>query len=205
VADLNRREEVRTECPQRGRCERAVHTGWEDDHHGGRTDGFVTLWNHQSGVRLGQFRAHNRIFEGAALSPDGAFLATAGDADVKVWNLETRSLQDTLAGHGTAQSVVFSHDGKSIATADEAGYVRLWDFPNLSGRIEQRVGAGGAFSVIFSRDDQTKISVTDNGTIHFWGVRPGTHRGERHGHSGQVWNLALSPDVVSGSRRMARR
>ena len=170
---------------------------------GGRTDGFVTLWDHQGGVSLGHFRAHQGNFEGAALSPDGAFLATAGDAEVRIWNLETRSLRATLAGHNTAQCVVFSHDGKSIATADERGYIRVWDFPNLSGRIEQRVGAGGVFSVIFSRDDRTMISAGHSGTVDFWGVNPGTHRGERPGHVDRVWKLALSPDgrtLVSASR-----
>jgi eukaryotic-like serine/threonine-protein kinase len=169
---------------------------------GGRTDGFVTLWDHQGGVSLGQFRAHQGNVEGAALSPDGAFLATAGDAEVKIWSLETRSLRSTLAGHNAAQCVVFSHDGKSIATADERGYVRVWDFPNLSGRIEQRGGLDGQFSVIFTRDDRTMISAGHSGTVDFWGVNPGTHRGERPGHFDRVWKLALPPDgrtLVSAS------
>jgi len=159
---------------------------------GGRTDGFVRLWDSVSGAERRGFRAHDRTLENAVLSPDGVFLATAGGADVKIWHLETQKPVDVLSGNGSAQGVSFSHDGKFIASADERGVVRVWDFPSQKGRIE-RSGYGGVFCVIFSPADNTMISAGNDGAVHFWAENHISHRGAHQGHSGRIWNLAISP------------
>ncbi|MEU4514246.1 WD40 repeat domain-containing protein [Nonomuraea wenchangensis] len=65
---------------------------------------------------------------GVAISPDGSWLATAGDnGRVRIWNLDG-SIRTTLSGHdGTVNGVAIAPDGTWLATAGEDGTVRLRD------------------------------------------------------------------------------
>ena len=61
-----------------------------------------------------------------------------------------------LDGHrGGAWSIDFSPDGKTLATGDAAGSVKLWDFATGQMRGQLRVGVGVVMSLRFSPDGQT--------------------------------------------------
>ena len=70
---------------------------------------------------------------GAAFSPVGSLLATAGaDGYVRLWDPVTgRPAGEPLPAdpgpNGSVDAVAFSPSGKLLATADGDGYVRLWD------------------------------------------------------------------------------
>ena len=63
-----------------------------------------------------------------AICPDGTKLASAsGDFTVKLWEIETGKLIETLTGHlGEVRTVAFSPNGQILASAGDDWEIKLW-------------------------------------------------------------------------------
>jgi WD40 repeat protein len=81
------------------------------------------VWDAQTGKELFIIQGG-----GAAFSPDGSRLASAGGEWLKVWNTQTGEELLTLKVHtGGVGNVVFSPDGHRLAGVGWDGSVRIWD------------------------------------------------------------------------------
>src|SRR5438874_1251957 len=72
---------------------------------------------------------HKGSVMGLAFSPDGKTLASSSrDKTIKLWDVQTRTLKQTLQGH-TAEvcCVAFSPDGKLLASCSGDKTVRTWE------------------------------------------------------------------------------
>jgi WD40 repeat protein len=86
--------------------------------------GTLKVWDLEGARLVRSWRAHQHVFRGLAVSPDGKRLATAG-GEVKLWDLVTYQELMDLPG---ADWVTFSPDGRTLlshASGDRAG-IRLW-------------------------------------------------------------------------------
>jgi len=66
----------------------------------GVSNGFIYLWDIESGNLLKQFKAHNGFVTSLRVAFDGSyFVSASGDKTIKHWNLKTFECEHTLPGH----------------------------------------------------------------------------------------------------------
>ena len=68
-------------------------------------------------------------------SPDGKTLLGSSRSHIKLWGVDTGNQLLPLIGHTEPiETLVFSHDGKTLASGSEDGTVLLWDWEKISAK-----------------------------------------------------------------------
>ncbi|GAB4193008.1 MAG: hypothetical protein Fur006_37810 [Coleofasciculaceae cyanobacterium] len=168
-------------------------------------DGTARLWD-LSGKQLAQFNGHlagmkedskvkpeKVIVQSLSFSPDGQYLATAGnDGTARLWNLSKKHLEQWKAHQSSVKSVSFSPDGQRIVTVGADGVARLW---NTFG--QQLVQFDGhrdwVMNVSFSPDGQYLATAERDGTTCIWTLS-GQQVAGFNGHEGTVVSASFSLD-----------
>ncbi|AVH72605.1 nSTAND1 domain-containing NTPase [Nostoc sp. 'Lobaria pulmonaria (5183) cyanobiont'] len=117
---------------------------------------------------------------------------------------ENRAIEvNTLEGHSSSVwGVVFSPDGKTLASGSDDNTIKLWDV-STGKAIKTLTGHSSmVISVVFSPDGKTLASGSDDNTIKLWDVSTGKAIKTLTGHSSMVISVVFSPDgktLASGS------
>ena len=89
----------------------------------------------------------------------------SADATVKLWNVDTGELINTLRGHSDAViSVAMSPDREIMASGSRDGTVKLWNLETG----ECLCSLAGCNPVAFSPDGQTLVTGGDGGEVLIW-------------------------------------
>ena len=136
-----------------------------------RYDNNVYLWNVATQTNIATFTGHSDHIWSLAFSPDGTILASGSDDDtVKLWDVETREIIDTLEG----SKVAFSSDGTTLATVS-GREVKLWDVATLTNvaTLEDDRSTSWSWSIhsiAFSPDGTTLATGATDKTLGLWNL-----------------------------------
>ncbi|MEQ8959709.1 MAG: hypothetical protein RLP02_17590 [Coleofasciculus sp. C2-GNP5-27] len=188
-------------------------------------DQTIKLWNLPTGKLLYTLAGHSSMVTSVAFSPDGKTLASSsnlavGDGNIKLWDVETGTLQQTLDKgllNLRVSCVTFSPDGNTLASGNIDATIKLWQLN--SGKLHNTLKGHGwdVNSVAFSRNGKILVSGGLDGAIKIWNWRTGEllHTLNRPSPSdiigslvswfdssvGVIWSVAISPDgqmIASG-------
>jgi WD40 repeat protein len=158
-------------------------------------DRTVSLWHVSGEPRRIDLPSHSRAVQGIGFSPDGATVATADEACVRLW--------DTATGHELPHPglelpdvlcIAFAPDAKTVAFGRKNGSVRIWD--RAGGRTAVEFQAHGGPVQTLSMGDHGRMLVTTSATdtiARLWDCADGRKRGELSGHARPVQIAVFSP------------
>ena len=161
-------------------------------------DGTIRLWDPWTGKPRHAMNAYPRNARAVAFSPDGQYLAAAGETGiVKVWGTTTwREVLDvSLPTRELPATIAFSPDGRYLATAGYDFVVTILEMPSGK-RIHQLRGHKWPIhNIAYRPDGRVVASASSDGTVHLWDVTTGRNLAESPlRHTGDVLGVAFRPD-----------
>jgi len=159
---------LRAEFTPDGRLLAAVHA-----------DGSITLRDATTAKVRHTLPSHpNSHAVRIALAPQGDLLATSSDGSIKIWDTATGAELAALTQDRVVH-LVFDPKGKLLATVEDAGTIRLWDWREKQEKArllrERSSQQELANAIAFSADGRT-LATCDQRTVKLWDTTTGLER-----------------------------
>ncbi|HLK56249.1 MAG TPA: WD40 repeat domain-containing protein [Chthonomonadaceae bacterium] len=159
------------------------------------SDGTTRLWDTTNGHCQSVIQAGKIYVHAVAFSPDGSLLATGGMDSIKIWDVATRKLKQTLLVPHAILSLVFSPDGKLLASCGFENTVILWNTSTWhSDRTISPSDTDGIYALAYSPDGKLLAGGDNDTTAKVWNPTTGKQIYVLKGHWGGVLAVAFSPD-----------
>jgi WD40 repeat protein/transcriptional regulator with XRE-family HTH domain len=128
-------------------------------------------------------------------SPDGTQISAASGSNVKIWDASTGQELRTLIGHkGWVIDIVFSPDGKQLATTSFDNTTKVWSITPGQEAITVS-GQGIGFAHVAFSPDATQLATDGvDGSATIWDATTGEVKHTLMGHTDRVIGIAFSQD-----------
>lgn len=163
--------------------------------------GDIKIWNSQNGELQASIINHTSAIDEIEFSPDNKFIAVA-DGNVRVWNMQTGTVQDILWQNNDARSVSYNTDGSRIVSTNDIAYV--WDSQTSEMISTFQESFSNFTNATYSPDNRFIVTGTWDGKLKLWDAQTYELKVEmlEYGYSGSC--IAYSPDsrfIASGFDR----
>ncbi|GAA2729570.1 WD40 repeat domain-containing serine/threonine protein kinase [Actinocorallia aurantiaca] len=137
---------------------------------------------------------HKKALWGAAFSPDGSILATAGyDHTAKLWNAETGAHIATLTGpENTVMEIGFSPDSSILVTAGDR-MAKLWN-AKTGALITTLTGHQGYITQAKFNSDSSTLATTGDRMAKLWDAKTGALITTLNGYDDPISAVVFSRD-----------
>jgi transcription initiation factor TFIID subunit 5 len=133
-------------------------------------DRVARVWSQDQISPLRMFVGHDDDVDCCCFHPNGAYVFTAGDKSVRMWDIMKGTCVRLFTSHiGNITALECAPDGKTVASADDQGTINLWDL--ASGRLLKRMrghGKGGIWSLSWSVESSVLVSGGADMTVRTW-------------------------------------
>jgi WD40 repeat protein len=140
-------------------------------------------------------QASERNLSSIAFSPGGGLLATSGlGGEVKIWELPSGTLAETLSGHETAVgSLRFIDGGDRLVSLGYEGTIRLWDARTWEAERVISLDEGRTRRLVISPDEHV-AALSMEARVQIWNANCWERTEELDVGTKAVGGLAFSPD-----------
>ncbi len=134
-------------------------------------DGYLCLWDTQTGKLSKKNKAHASHVMSSALSPNGQYIATCGwDKKVKLWDVALNPL-GVFTGHDAAvEAICFSSDSRYIYSSGWDSYIITWEVSGkLLNHLKGHTGKVNQLTTIPA--DNTLLSAGNDNLVFIWNTQ----------------------------------
>jgi WD40 repeat protein len=156
-------------------------------------DTTVRIWDGVSHRHLRTFTAHEKGVRAAAFDRAGRILATGGDDDLKLWEVDGWRLLRSVDAVPRTQAIAFS-PRDDLLVAGGSGLAAIVDVG--SGEVRHRLHETDSFVMAVDFDPSGAVTATAgyDGLVNLWDVASGRLRTTLTGHADKVITVAFAPN-----------
>lgn len=133
----------------------------------------ATVWNIESGEKVATLTTGRLVGAGLGVSNDHRWLAFSdSDSKTKLWEIPRQALSSAVLPVA-AHRIVFSPDGRRIATDSGDRAIRIWDA--ITRQVIQVIDADGGRTtgLAWLPENGTLLIATEEGRLRLWGTSAG--------------------------------